>query len=443
LTLLWHAASADNAWSVEFRRAADRPWRKPEVVAAHQVAVGGVEPHTVYRAVLTGLIPGGDFWYQVRKRDKVVFSAVARAPKAADQGYRFVVFGDCGANTPEQRAIAYRTFIEKPDFVTIVGDIVYSRGTVRDYREKFWDAYIAEPASPTTGAPLLRSTLFIGAPGNHDILTRDLEKYPDALAYFFYWDQPLNGPDGEEGSAHVPELIGPETAKKAFRDAAGDAYPRMGNFSFNYANAHWTILDSNPYVDWTNADLRAWVEDDLDAARGSTWRFVAFHHPGFNSSRAHFPEQQMRRLADVFEAGKVDIVFAGHVHNYQRSYPLHFSTGDPADDKPLNDEKGKSLSRGKLLVPGHWRLDKSFDGVTNTRPDGVIYLITGAGGNHLYNPEQQDDSRSWQGFTNKFISKIYSVTVADVDGSKLTIRQVSSDGQELDRFVVTKGSGGR
>ena len=31
----------------------------------------------------------------------------------------------------------------------------------------------------------------------------------------------------------------------------------MANFSFDYANAHWIVLDSNPYVDWTEPSLRA------------------------------------------------------------------------------------------------------------------------------------------------------------------------------------------
>ena len=64
--------------------------------------------------------------------------------------------------------------------------------------------------------------------------------------------------------------------------------------------------------------------------------------------------------------------------------------------------------------------------------------MTGAGGAHLYNPEQQDDPASWQTFTNKFVSKINSFTVVDARKRKLTIRQISQDGQELDSFVVTK-----
>ena len=83
-------------------------------------------------------------------------------------------------------------------------------------------------------------------------------------------------------------------------------------------------------------------------------------------------------------------------------------------------------------------LDKTFNGQTDTTPEGVIYVVTGAGGQHLYNPEQQDDPASWQEFTFKHISKVHSLTVADVDGSTLTVRQLTPDGDEVDRFVVTK-----
>jgi hypothetical protein len=198
--------------------------------------------------------------------------------------------------------------------------------------------------------------LFISAPGNHDIAGRDLQRYPDGLAYYFYWDQPLNGPVGREGGALVPLLKGPESVVNAFRQAADDAYPRMANYSFDYNGAHWTVLDANPYVNWTNAELRRWVEQDLAAASKATWRFVSFHHPGFNSSKAHFEEQQMRLMADIFEAGHVDIVFSGHVHNYQRTFPMTFVVDKDKDGKPI---------RNKLLVAGRWTLDKSFDGHAN------------------------------------------------------------------------------
>jgi acid phosphatase type 7 len=253
--------------------------------------------------------------------------------------------------------------------------------------------------------------------------------YPDTLAYFYYWAQPLNGPLTQVGAASTPTLSGAEANQKAFLAAAGSTYPRMANFSFDYGNAHWTVLDANGYVDWDDPALRAWVEKDLAAAKKATWRFVGFHHPGFNSSKNHFSEQHMRKLSDVFEKGGVDIVFAGHVHNYQRTFPLRFAVKRGPDGKPVVEERS---------IVGELKLDKNYDGQTRTKPDGVIYLVTGAGGASLYNPEQQNDSASWQPFTTKFIADTHSFTVVDADGTSLRVRQVSVEGKELDRFTVSR-----
>ena len=95
--------------------------------------------------------------------------------------------------------------------------MVYEYGLISEYREKFLPVYNADEAAPTAGAPLLRSIPFVAAPGNHDTEIRDLDKYPDALAYFLYWDQPLNGPLGKEGGPFVPPLKAPEAEPQGVR----------------------------------------------------------------------------------------------------------------------------------------------------------------------------------------------------------------------------------
>lgn len=250
-----------------------------------------------------------------------------------------------------------------------------------------------------------------------------------------FWDQPLNGLQAVEGSAVVPFIKATPDNKKAFETAAGKAYPVMSNFSFNYGNTHWTFIDSDTYVDWTDSTLLKWVANDLKSAKHATWKIVVFHHPGFSSSRDHFEQQQMRLLSPVLEAGQVDVVLNGHVHNYQRSFPMYF----------MPDKKGTLLVGGKdnktvrgRVVTGKWKLDKTFDGQSQTKPEGIIYLVTGAGGQELYNEDQQEDTDSWQKFTYRFISSIHSFTVADVEGTKITFRQVSEEGKELDTFTITK-----
>jgi acid phosphatase type 7 len=437
IVLVWQTNDSGTPWVVDYRPGVGRRWQTGPAPSFTRVAVAGTEPHRVYHAALTSLEPGQIFTYRVSNDGKVVFEAEARAPKAADQPCRFVVFGDCGADTPEERAIAYRAFLAKPDFVMITGDIVYGEGLISEYRTKYWPIYNSAVVAPSLGAPLLRSTLFVAAAGNHDIASRDLGKNPDGLAYFYYWLQPLNGPIGKVGGPITAPLRGPDENQKAFTEAAGSAFPRMANFSFDYGDAHWTVLDANATVDWTNHELREWVATDLAAAKGATWRFVSFHQPGFNSSKTHFDEQYMRILAPVFEEGQVDVVFNGHVHNYQRSYPLRFIPAEQNNAAPFPPTKERNTSK-KRHVDGKFTLDKKFDGVRDTSPDGVIYLVTGAGGQHLYNPEQQDDPASWQEFTYKHISKMHSLTVAELDGRALTVRQLTIDGDEVDRFVIKK-----
>jgi hypothetical protein len=423
MVIQWHSADTDQRWDVQVKKPDSEKWSGPIAATFTRVAVRDIVPHRVFRAQIKDLTPGEEFDYRVRLAGEKVFQARARARKSKNQPYRFAVFGDCGAGTPEESAVAYQTYKTRPDFVFIPGDIVYSRGRISEYRTKYFPIYNAPDASPTLGAPLLRSTLFIAAPGNHDVAKPNLTLFPDSLAYFMYWSQPLNGPITRMGDPSSPVFIATDEEKQAFLTATPGDYPQMANFSFDYGNAHWTVLDSNPNVDWNSAALLDWLTKDLASAKSATWRFVAYHHPGFNSAKTHFTDQWMRRLSEVFEAGGVDIVFSGHVHNYQRSFPLRFK---PNSDAVTN------------LAEGEWTLDKKYDGAARTKPDGVIYLVTGAGGARVYNPEQQDAPATWQPFTHKFVSVVNSFTVVDASGEKLTVRQISKDGKELDRFIVTR-----
>ena len=432
LQILWHTDDINADWLVEYKT--DKEWMKSTTQTYTRVAVKGVEAHRVYHAGLQNLIPGKRFSYRLLKDGNVVFTSEAQASKSFNQPYRFVVFGDIGAETTDQKKLANIAFISKPDFVAVPGDIVYEYGLISEYRKKFWPIYNADKLT-AVGAPIMRTVPFIAAVGNHDADTRDLDRLPEALAYYMFWDQPLNGPVGTEGGAFVPVLKGSEENKKAFLEAAGKTYPTMANYSFDYGNAHWTVIDSDTYVDWTDSTLTDWVKKDLAASKNATWHFVMFHHPGFSSAKDHFEQQQMRLLSPVFEAGNVDVVFNGHVHNYQRSFPLKF----------IPEKKGTLLVGGKdnktvrgRVVPGAWTLDKTFDGKTNTTANGIIYIVTGAGGQELYNPEQEKDVDSWQKFTTKFISTVHSLTVADVKEKTLTIKQINAEGKEIDSFIITK-----
>ena len=416
-SLLWHAPDRPDNFAVSVRT--NGAWSKPAPVTTHRrIAVRTIDPHRVYRAPIEGLRPGLPFEYRVLNSGTTVFEGQGIARKSVEQPYRFVVFGDAGQASPAQRMIAQQTLAARPDFVFITGDIVYGRGRISEYRPKFFDVY----DRPTTA--LLRSIPFIAAPGNHDIANTDLTVNPDGLAYFYYWDQPLNGATEGEERGRTPILQGEAADQKAFRESAGGVYPKMANFSFDYGNSHWTVIDTNRNIDWRDPALRAWIKRDLTAAQHATWKIVGFHHPGIQSSRAHAQDHQARVLCDLFEECGVDLVLAGHVHNYQRTYPLRFRAAPGADPTKL--------------VPGEFILDRKFDGATVTRPDGIIYIVTGAGGAGLYDPLQQVNRDTWNSFTTRFVSQVNSLSVVDVNGKTLTYRQLDVYGAEVDRFTLTK-----
>lgn len=412
LSIVWHADMAAHEWSLEHRDAGGA-WRKAARVLQNEIRVRDTAPFRVFEAQLEGLAPGKRFDYRVLRDGRAVFESNALARRPANATSRFVVWGDCAQGTDGQRQVAEQAAKAQPDYVFIAGDIVYSRGRISEYREKYFPYY----------KDLAKSTLFVGAVGNHDSSSlKDIEKNPDVYAFYYFWKQPVQAP----ANAPAPEMASAIPGDiEAIRKNAGKALPDAGWFSFDYGAVHWTVVDSNGYVDWSRQDLRDWLEADLKANLKAPWRVVAFHHPGFNASKSHFSDQRMRSVADLLERYKVSLVFAGHVHNYQRSYPLTFRVTSPMGPK-------------KTEVGGEFVFDREYDGVTRTKPKHPIYLVSGAGGARLYDPEMTKDLHAWAPFTSKFVSDVHSFTVVDAEARKLTVRQVSAAGAEVDRFVVTR-----
>ncbi len=435
-TLLWQTADRDAG-----------PGRSRSAAAGGGPWVGGRErrrpggsrstgspPFRLYRAALTGLGPGEAFAYRVRRaRGRRVRGRgpgpEAGGPAAAVRRLRRRRGGHLGA---ERRSPTRRT---GPGPITWSSPATWSTcaGRASEYLDHFFPVYNSDPAGRAWGAPLLRSTPFLAAPGNHDLIERDLDTHPDGLAYFYYWAQPLNGPEAPRRVAGVPA---PEGLARAGRRRSSTppapAYPRMANYSFDYGDVHWTVLDTNTYVDWTDPALRAWLEADLASAPPAA-------RPGGSSPsttrrstrRRPTPRTSGRGCSpDVFEDHKVALVFNGHVHNYQRTHPLTVRRRPPAADGRSTAPTGRSA--------GRWTLDTAYDGRTRTRPDGVIYVVTGAGGARLYNTEQGDDPASWQPYTARLVSNTHSLTVVDVTPGALTVRQVSDAGAEIDRFAVSR-----
>ncbi|MBM3462311.1 MAG: hypothetical protein FJX76_09440 [Armatimonadetes bacterium] len=416
MTLMWHAPDRDAAWAVEVKR--PDGWQKMAPPRGSRLHYPDRDAFRIYTAQLRGYPPGSRFAYRVKRDNTVVFQASGQSRKGPGAPTRIAVMGDTGTGTPGQAAVAYRINEFQPDYAVILGDIAYSRGTVKNYYDWFYPPYNANKASMKDGGPLMRALPFVGVAGNHDISISwksitDLDKIPDALAYFFFWDQPLNGPLGVVGP-FTPKLAGSDAAKKRFLAAAGKRFPRMANFSFDYGNVHWLVLDSNPHVDWRDAKLRAWVAADLDAVPKGVWRMVAYHHAAFHSSSHHADALQMRALARLFEQKHVDVVFAGHVHEYERPHPIRYG------------------AEGTITV------DRSYDGVKDTTPNGVLYVTSGIGGQRGASEYLGGVAYRPKVYTNVYDTSQASYTAVEVNGARMELRQIGADGKIVDRFALTR-----
>jgi hypothetical protein len=399
-----------------------RPRRQPRVPPPEK------EQHYYrYTAYLTDLPFNSTVRYRVKLGGRVVREASFRTRATADRPVRCVLVGDLAQGSAAQRRVAYQIGRQHPDFLVALGDIVYPSGRAGQYMHHFWDTYndVAE-AGPRTGAPLMAGVPFYPVLGNHDIAAR-FPAVPDALAAYYFFAPPGGGPG--EGPWVTP-LGKDKAAADRFRAAAADSYPNLDAYSFDYGPAHFVVLNDNRGMNLDAPAFRRWLAADLRGSR-ARWKLVCFHVPGFHSSLAHYPEQQARRLEPLFEECGVDLTFAGHVHNYQRSVPLRF-----------RPEPGRGRAGP---VDGRFTLDTTFDGARHTRPAGVIHVVAGGGGAGLYGPGlhrtadllRKRYGANYADYTARLVADRHSFVVLDLAPDRLRLRAVGDRGEELDRIVVT------
>jgi hypothetical protein len=278
--------------------------------------------------------------------------------------------------------------------------------------------------------------------GNHDINFRDPERHiaaanfdddAGALGYYTNMYLPANG---LKTPPQVTPVCGDAARIAHFRQAAGGRFPQMANYSFEHGDIHFLCLDSNLYVDPADTELQKWIAADL-AATDARWRFVVYHHPAFNVGRTHYAEQHMRVLSPLLESHGVDIVLNGHEHIYQRTRPLRF--------RPEDSSQASNLHKSDRLIPGQFTVDRQFDGHQHTKPDGILYITTGAGGQVLYDSEQNNNPATWThrrdnnaAYVARLVSDRHSFTLFDVERDELTMKQIDQYGGEIETIRVTK-----
>lgn len=202
------------------------------------------------------------------------WKGIAQVPAAVS----FAVIGDSGSGQPPQFAIARRMMIERErtpfDFVIMLGDNIYGLGNPKYFKPRFEDPY---------RELLAAGVKFYAALGNHDA---------HAAADHIKYDNFNMG------------------GRRYYSFVKGDGL------------IEFFVLDTN---ETKTSELKpeqlSWLEAGLKAST-ARWKVAYFHHSIYSSGRMHSPYTRLReQIEPLFVKYRVNVVFSGHYHVYERIKP--------------------------------------------------------------------------------------------------------------------------
>lgn len=329
-------------------RAAEQP---PEAARVLQSAEA-----RLHELRIEGLEADQKYFYEVRVTaiDGKQQSAPLRAFRTAaspDRPFTFLAIGDTQSQPEVVRRVSDLGFEHRPNLVVLAGDLVGTGSSKTDWTEHFFPNM----------QPLLAYAPLMPVLGNHE---------QDAEHYYRYMSLP------------EPERW----------------------YAFSYGNAEFFMIDGNRSLADQSAQLR-WLEGAL-AASSATWKFAVLHQPPYTSDADDYGDTQVtvsnqgdlnaRNIVALLEEHGVDICFSGHVHDYERTFPI---------------KDGR---------------------VTSYEAGGVVYVTTAGGGGHL---EDFDPVNTW--FGHKKARRHHLVYVA-VNGDELEYQAVDEDGRLFDVMRLDK-----
>jgi predicted MPP superfamily phosphohydrolase len=370
MTVTWQTAAPTTTSAVEFGTTEQLGQR----VAAKRVTYP-YETGVLHEATLRGLKPNTRYFYRVITTSSNGLAETHRpysfrtAPRRA-QEFTFVALGDHGTSDVSRKNVE-RMAKENPAFGLVLGDISYANG-----KQPVWDEWFQLVEPFTRAFPLMTAL------GNHENegkrLNDEANRYSAYLSRF--------------------AMPAPETW-----------------YHFDYAGVRFVSFNSD---DYQNAEQLQWFEKTLKEARQDVgngrravpngrraaprWLIVFQHHPLYSSNVRRLNNtgliNTVRKLLDDY---KVDLVLAGHNHNYERTYPLR-------DINPTTSEKSKYR-----------------------HGEGVIFVTSGGGGKSLYDfvPEQPP-------FT-AYREKVSHYLRVKASASALSVEAVrTEDGTVMERFEM-------
>ncbi len=360
---------------------------------------------TEHVVALTGLSADTRYFYSVGSTSEVLagddadhFLRTSPTPGPA-RPMRIWVTGDGGFANANGRAVrdAYAAFASgsPTDFWLLLGDNAYWFGTDADYQAALFDMH----------HDMLRSVPTWPTFGNHEAFSSN--SLTQTGPYFDMFSLPTAG------------------------EAGGVASGTEAYYSFDYANVHFIVLDSQSAATTAGSPMMLWLEADLQAT-SADWLVAFWHHPPYSKGLLHdsdveVGEVNMRsRVLPVLEDYGVDLVLCGHSHSYERSFLLdgHYGLSstfqashqvDAGDGAPGGDGAYRKSSSGQVAH------------------QGAVYVVAGS------SSEVRTTTLNHPAMHVGLLE--LGSLVLDIDGETLNATFLNNLVQATDTFRITKGSG--
>jgi len=185
-------------------------------------------------------------------------------------------------------------------------------------------------------------------------------------------------------------------------------------YSFDFRNVHFIVLSTEPLL-ILNSTQYSFVEKDLINTASDPrydWIIIYYHMPSYISpNSAHEPLINFTSLYHpLFEKYGVDLVLQGHVHNYERSFPIKFDPNNSTN--PIITDRNENLYN---------------------EPDGQIFATVGTGGAALHSFRGKD----YHAFTQYVGFGFMNIEIVD-EGKTLDAKFYTRDGSIWDHFIIRK-----
>lgn len=174
-------------------------------------------------------------------------------------------------------------------------------------------------------------------------------------------------------------------------------------YEFPYGNAQFFMIDTNRNVG-PDSEQYKWLDDALGKS-DATWKFVCHHHPPYSSDENDYGDLwktnkssrgdlRARQLSALYDKHEVDVVWNGHIHSYERTWPVR---------------EGKAVADG-----------------------GPIYMIVGGGGGNLETPGP------YRPFFQNQLRRAHHYVMVHINGPKLELRSYDLDDDMFDTVSISK-----